>query len=74
MFKHDDDGALIGLAIGLAIIAIIVYIIIWAAIFIAGAAAAGGTVYGGGTAIKNYFSSFKENVIDSNRETTAVAA
>lgn len=67
MFKTDDDGALIGLVIGLAIIVFIVYIVCLLAMAIAGIAAAGGTLYGGGTALGNYFSSFKENMVDSNR-------
>jgi hypothetical protein len=67
MFKTDDEGALVGLIIGLAIIVFIVYIIFLLAMVIAGIAAAGGTVYGGGTAIGNYFMSFKENMVDSNR-------
>lgn len=66
MFKMEDEGALLGLLIGLAILIIIVYIICLLAMVIAGIAAAGGTLYGGGTAIGNYFSSFKENMIDSN--------
>ena len=37
------------------------------AVAIAGAASAGGVLWGGGTAILNYGSSFKENMIDSNR-------
>ncbi len=73
MFKHDDDGAIIGLAIGLAVIVFIVYVIIILASIIAAVAAAGGTIFGGGSAIKNYFSSFKENVIDSNRTPATMA-
>lgn len=73
MFKRDGEDAIIGLVIGLAIIAFIVYVIVILASIIAGVAAAGGTIFGGGSAIKNYFSSFKENIIDSNR-TSVVAA
>jgi len=73
MFKHDDDGAMIGLIMGIAIILFIVYVIVLLATIIAGIAAAGGTVYGGGHAIKNYISSFKENVIDSNRASATAA-
>jgi hypothetical protein len=40
---------------------------------LAGLAAAGGTLYGGGAAVKNYILSFKENVIDSNRRVLATA-
>lgn len=67
MFKHDGEDALIGLIVGLVIIGFIVYLLVILASIIAGVAAAGGTLYGGGYAIKNYFSSFKENVIDSNK-------
>ena len=74
MLKHDDGDfivGLVGLMIGLCIIAFIIYVMVLLATVILGVAAAGGTVYGGGTAVKNYFSSFKENVIDSNRGTAA---
>ena len=74
MFKHDDDGAaIIGLIIGLGFIVFIVYIIVILASIIAGIAAAGGTIFGGGSAIKNYFLSFKENVIDDNRSRVTAA-
>jgi len=68
--KRDDDGAIIGLFIALAIIAVVVYLICLLAMVIVGVAAAGGTIFGGFTAVKNYFSSFKENIIDSNRRVT----
>jgi len=72
MFKTDDGfGALIGVCVGLAIIGFIVYFIVLLAAAIASVAAAGGTLYGGGTAIRNYFSSFKENIIDANRKLAA---
>lgn len=71
MFKRDGEEALVGLAIGIAIICFIVYIIVLLATVIAGVAAAGGTLFGGCSAIKNYVLSFKENVIDSNRVATA---
>lgn len=68
MSKTDDGyGALIGLCLVLALVAFIVYCIFLIATAIVTVAAAGGTIYGGGTAIKNYFSSFKENIIDENR-------
>ena len=73
MFKHDGEEAIVGLIIGIAIICFIVYVIVMLAMVIAGVAAAGGTLYGGGYAIKNYFSSFKENVIDSNKVPAMVA-
>lgn len=68
MSRRDDDTALIGLVIGLAIILFIVYVAVWVATVVVNVAAALGTVYGEGSAIKNYISSFKENVIDSNRK------
>ena len=68
MARRDDDPALIGLAIGLAIILFIVYVAVWVATVVVNVAAVLGTVYGAGSAIKNYISSFKENVIDSNRK------
>ena len=68
MSRRDDDTALIGLVIGLAIILFIVYVAVWVATVVVNVAAALGTFYGAGSAIKNYISSFKENVIDSNRK------
>ncbi len=68
MFKRDGEDAIIGLVIGIAIICFVLYIIFWLITIFAGVAAAGGTIFGGGSAIKNYFLSFKENVIDSNRK------
>ena len=66
--RDDDDTALIGLVIGLSIILFIVYVVVLVATVIVNVAVAVGTVYGAGSAIKNYISSFKENVIDSNRK------
>lgn len=71
MFKRDGEEAIVGLAIGIAIICFIVYIMVLLATVIAGVAAAGGTLFGGCSAIKNYALSFKENVIDSNKVATA---
>ena len=59
----DDDGWLMGIFFILVIIAIIVTIIIYAIVFLLGI----GALIGGFFAIKNYVESFKENVIDSNR-------
>lgn len=59
-----DTIAAILMAVG-AIIAFCCATVI--AVAIAGAASAGGVLWGGGTAILNYGSSFKENMIDSNR-------
>lgn len=73
MLKHDSDDALVGLAVCIGLIVLIVYVIVILASIIAGIAAAGGTLFGGGSAIKNYFCSFKENVIDGNRSKAVVA-
>lgn len=74
MFKRDDDGALMGLVIVLAVIAFIVYIIVILASIIIGAAIIAGLAYGGGTAVVNYVSSFKENTIESNKLPMKTAA
>lgn len=73
MVKHDGEESIVGLIIGLFIIAFVIYILIILASIIVGVAAAGGTIFGGGSAVKNYVYSFKENVIDSNRESMMVA-
>lgn len=73
MFKRDGEEELVGLLIALAIIAFIIYITVILLTVIASVAAAGGTLFGGCSAIKNYVLSFKENVIDSNK-TPVVAA
>ena len=73
MFKRDGEETIIGLVIRLIIIVFVVYVIVLLASIIAGVAAVGGTIFGGGSAIKNYFSSFKENVIDSNRSVVMTA-
>lgn len=64
----SDYGALVGIFIGLALILFALYIIFLLAMAVAGIAAIGGTLFGGGTAIGNYFTSFKENIIDSNKK------
>lgn len=76
MFKHDGEeaiGALIGLFFAVAVICIVIYVTVMLITIIAGIFAACGTVYGGGYAIKNYASSFKENIIDSNRASAMAA-
>ncbi len=73
MFKRDGEDAIIGLVITLAVIAFVIYITVILATVIAGVAAAGGTLFGGCSAIKNYAFSFKENVIDSNKVSTMAA-
>lgn len=72
MLKRDGEGSIIGFVIGLAAVVFIIYVIVVLATAIVGVAAAGGTLFGGCSAIKNYAISFKENVIDSNK--TAVVA
>ncbi len=77
MFKRDGEeaaGALIGIAIVIAIIAFIVYVMVMIAGIILAVAAGIGVLYGGGTAIANYASSFKENIIDSNQNGGIMAA
>lgn len=66
----DDDGigTLIGLFIVLGIIGVILYAIAIAAAIAVPIAGAVGVAWGGGASIKNYFSSFKENVFDSNKK------
>lgn len=73
MYKHEGEGAIIGLFFILTFFLIIVYVMFLLATVVVSVAAAGGTLYGGGYAIKNYVSSFKENVVDSNK-TTKLAA
>lgn len=73
MIKHDEGETIVGLIIGFCIIVFVIYILIILASIIVGVAAAGGTIFGGGSAVKNYVYSFKENVIDSNREPMTVA-
>lgn len=73
MFKRDGEDAIVGLVIGIAIICFIVYLLVLLASIIAGVAAAGGTLFGGCSAIKNYALSFKENVVDSNKVSSMAA-
>jgi hypothetical protein len=72
MLKRDYEdggmGILIGLVIIVAVIIFIVYLIMMFIGIIIGIAAGIGVLYGGGTAIANYASSFKENIIDSNKK------
>ena len=67
----DDFGGIIGFVLILALIAFVIYITVMIASVLAAVAGAGGTVWGGGTAIVNYYKSFKENMIDSNKVATA---
>ncbi len=77
MFKRDvgDEayGALIGLAIVVAVVIFIVYVMVMIAGILIMVAAGLGVIYGGGTAVVNYVSSFKENIIDSNKKGMIVA-
>lgn len=60
-------GSLIVIALGLGLLVLAVYVISLVAGAIAAAAGVGGLLWGGGTALVNYGRSFKENIIDSNR-------
>lgn len=71
MFKHDDD-ALAGLIVVLVVICAIVAIVVLIASVILIVAGVVGVCLGGGTAIYNYCSFFKENIIDSNKTPTTV--
>lgn len=73
MYEHEGEGAILGWVFIFAFFLIIVYVIFLLATVVVTVAAAGGTLYGGGYAIKNYVSSFKENVVDSNK-TSKLAA
>lgn len=73
MNRHDGEALIIGWVLILAFFLIIAYVVFLLAAVVVSVAAAGGTLYGGGYAIKNYVSSFKENVVDSNK-TTKLAA
>ena len=66
----DDEaiGWIIGIVLVLALLAVILYVIFLVAAVVGAIAGAAGTAWGGGTALKNYFCAFKENVIDSNRK------
>lgn len=71
--KMKHGGGFIIAILIIAFMGFIVYCLFMLAMIFAGVAAAGGTLFGGGAAIKNYALSFKENIIDSNRK-PAVAA
>ncbi|MGN0180699.1 MAG: hypothetical protein ACI4DY_14860 [Monoglobaceae bacterium] len=63
----DDSGGIIGFVLIIAAIALAVYCVVALASVIAVVAGAGGTLWGGSTAVVNYYKSFKENMIDSNK-------
>jgi hypothetical protein len=74
MFKRDGEGYFIGLLLVIAAIALIIYLLIYLAGIIIAIASGLGILYGGGTAIVNYFRSFKEHIIDSNRNPAVKSA
>lgn len=68
----NDDGCLGYIIVGviaIAVIGFIIYIAVMLASVLAGIAGVSGLAWGGGTAVVNYFKSFKENMIDSNKAT-----
>ena len=65
----EDLGAIIAGFLILAAVIAVVYCLFIFASMIAATGAAGGVLWGGGTAIANYGLSFKENMIDSNKAT-----
>ena len=67
MFKHDDGDGVGVLAI-IIVFFVIVYLVALLATLIATFGALGGIIFGGGSAIKNYILSFKENIIDSTKK------
>lgn len=58
--RDDDGGWLFSLIIALIVIMMVVAIVVY-----------GGAFIGGFYSIKNYIMSFKENVVDSNRQIQA---
>lgn len=62
----DLIGTVIGGIFALMAIAFVVYIIVMVVGAALSVVSAGGFIWGGGTALINYISSFKENIIDSN--------
>ncbi len=62
----DDIGFIEGILL-LAFIGFIVYVIVMIISVLVGIAGTAGLAWGGGTAVVNYYKSFKENIIDSNR-------
>ncbi len=69
--SDGDEFGFLGVIIGVIVaVVIIIYIMVLIAAVFATAAAAIGSVWGGGTAIWNYSKSMKENLWDSNRLAT----
>lgn len=67
----DDFGGILGWVLIFVAIAFAICCIVMLASVVAAVACAGGTLWGGGTAVTNYYKSFKENVIDSNKTVVA---
>lgn len=64
-FFTDDDYEMAGKFLGVIfLIALIGYIVYWTIVIFVG----GGTLFGGGKAVINYFSSIKETVLKNNQE------
>lgn len=61
-----NDFSVVGAIIVLAVIALVIYLLVLAISALVTIAAGSGLVWGGGTALFNYFKSFKENMIESN--------
>lgn len=66
----DNDGCGCFLTAFLIIVVIYVFSEIFSFLFLGffGLAFGGGLVWGGFTSLKNYYQSFKENIIDANRK------
>ncbi|MBR2835581.1 MAG: hypothetical protein IKE43_07745 [Coriobacteriales bacterium] len=61
----SNDGCLYYLILGVIAIMVISFLAS-IALYIAGLIAAGGVVYGGGLACRNYAVAFKHNILDAN--------
>lgn len=68
MFKRDGEGYLIGFILLIVVVGFIIYLLVYLAGIIIAVASGIGILYGGGMAIVNYFLSFKEHIIDSNKK------
>lgn len=67
MSNNNDGADFFGAAIGWFIgFCIVLYIVVMVVGAILSVVAFVGTVWGGGTALVNYFQSMKENIYDSN--------
>ena len=70
MFDAEDFFSFI---LGLVIVAVVAALAVFAFAALITVGGIGGLAWGGGTAVKNYFSSVKENIIDSNRQKETAA-